>query len=562
MTAFHIYLNYGTWKSSSTNKSATLSIKGQAYTKESPIEENELAHYLSERLSVPAPKTALNEMNGFYAWVLKEDDRIIASVDHVRTFPLFYGQKNSSFYISDDAEWVRQQVNDLELDPIAKAEFQLAGCVTGSNTLFPNVKQLQAGEYLVATHSGNKVKLSLHRYYQFLHKEPVEYHEPGLRNKMHQVTIASIQRLIDYANGRQIVVPLSGGYDSRLIVTVLRKLGYRNVLTFSYGVAGNEESVYSKKVADALDLRWHFVEYSDELWREAWYTEERWQYQKWGSGWSSAPLTQDWLAVRELKKGDFVDENCVFVPGHSGDFVAGSHIPDQAFQASKFTQQDVVDAIFSQHYSLASLKIFNQTRKFWNKMILKRCKLGEISEPWTFVDAFEQWDWQERQAKFICNSVRVYEFYGYDWWMPLWDLEFLNFWEIVPLALRKKRTWHINYVKELFTKESSLLINIGNAEEEMYGSPLKRVLKRMVISVKLIEPYNRLKILLPKKKPLSHLCWEAKYEHLDLKALYRKGYTPTGVLVYDMLLSTDKYLGCDKQDQNYSHTKLPPLNQG
>jgi asparagine synthase (glutamine-hydrolysing) len=52
---------------------------------------------------------------------------------------------------------------------------------------------------------------------------------------------------------------------------------------------------------------------------------------------------------------------------------------------------------------------------------------------------FEYWDWMERQAKFIANNCRLYEFWGYEWRMPFWDREFVDFWRAVPLSQRLKK---------------------------------------------------------------------------------------------------------------------------
>ena len=43
-------------------------------------------------------------------------------------------------------------------------------------------------------------------------------------------------------------------------------------------------------------------------------------------------------------------------------------------------------------------------------------------------ELFQYFDWSERQSKFIINSVRVYDFFNFDWALPFWDLEIVNFW--------------------------------------------------------------------------------------------------------------------------------------
>ena len=466
MTNFTLNLTGTGWTTNTPANAPSLSLKGQSYCDDGTIDAHELATKIAACKNTERLTAFLPRLNGFYAWVEQSAGQIRAAVDHIRSRPLFYGLAEGRFYLSDDAEWVRQQVDVCEMDPVAREEFQLAGYVTGADTLFPNVKQLQAGEYLIARQTETGPVVETHRYYRFLHQEPAKTNEPELRAELDRVTVRVMQRLIDYAGGRQIVVPLSGGYDSRLIATMLKRLGYDNVLTFTYGVPGNKESDYSKRVADALRMRWHFVEYSESLWREHWQTAERWEYQKWASGWSSIAHVQDWLAVQNMKQGAVVEADAVFVPGHSGDFVAGSHIPTEAFEQTGFHLQDIHRAIVRTHYALAPLQLFSISPEQWYARIRDRTEQTECDEPWEFADGFEKWDWQERQAKFVCNSVRVYECYGYDWWMPLWDLEFVRFWEGVPLTLRKGREWYLEYVEQTFIDEGANIDSLGNATKK------------------------------------------------------------------------------------------------
>ena len=50
--------------------------------------------------------------------------------------------------------------------------------------------------------------------------------------------------------------------------------------------------------------------------------------------------------------------------------------------------------------------------------------LGDYSRFSDGGQALEAWDSRERVSKYIVNSVRAYEFWGYDWWVPFWDAEF------------------------------------------------------------------------------------------------------------------------------------------
>ena len=297
---------------------------------------------------------------------------------------------------------------------------------------------------------------------------------------MRDITIRAIERLLILADGRQIVIPLSGGYDSRLIATLIKKSGHPNVLCFTYGSPRNRESIHSRVVARALGLPWHFVKYSEELWNMAWKAPSRLDYQLWASGLTSIAHIQDWLAVKVMQESGLIQADAVFVPGHSGDFVAGSHVPPIAFSGTSFTVDDVSDHLMAAHYNLAGgARLTPERTRYWKKRIESVGGIADISLPWQFADACEYWDWQERQAKFICNSVRVYEHFGFSWWLPLWDLEFVRFWEEVPLALRRDRAWYVDFVQSCFADESNAgLYELDNGAN---GSGLGTLLRRLPI---------------------------------------------------------------------------------
>jgi len=168
------------------------------------------------------------------------------------------------------------------------------------------------------------MQVKTERYYRFVHEYEQEVGIDELMAQHDQVLIRIFNRLIEIANGRAIVVPLSGGYDSRLIVLMLKRLGYENIITFTYGRPGNKESEVSRKVAELLGLQWEFVPYSNEDWYRWYNSSERKDYSKLAGNSCSLPHIQDWPAVWQLKNKNLIPGDCIFVPGHSGDLPAGS----------------------------------------------------------------------------------------------------------------------------------------------------------------------------------------------------------------------------------------------
>jgi len=435
---------------------ANVWVKGFAFRNEALVEGLNLAKLFvlpegnqDKRRGIDQFKCALKELNGNFAVIVKYDGWLLAAVDHIRSIPLFYGKADNKFFLSDDAAWIRRETKCEQRDTLACAEFLLSSYVTGRDTLFASVKQIQAGEMIVVENNRSGEGITAHRYYRFLRGDYLSRTQKEFLEHFDVVFKRAIRRLITSAKGRTLVVPLSGGYDSRIIVLLLLRLGYDNIVAFSYGLSGNREASISKQIAETLGLRWEFIPYSRSQWRNWFHSSERKAYYCYADGLSSLPHLQDWPAVKVLRQDRLIPEDSVFVPGHTGDFIGGGHVPQRLYNGAKHTVDAGVLAVLQKHFALNSIRALDiEVQSELERRI--RNIIGEVppETPDRAINAYESWEWQERQAKFIVNSCRVYEFWRYEWRMPLWDQEITGFWERVPVRYRAGKTLYNTYVDQ------------------------------------------------------------------------------------------------------------------
>jgi len=407
------------------------------------FEKQELLNYFGDGIEDPlAFKEKLRGTDGFFAVVHETGHYVFAAVDRLRSIPLYYGTGQGNFYLSDDAQWLRQQVGDTDTDELSRDEYLLTGYVTGKDTLFPNVKQLQAGEFLVY----HDQKLTTEQYFEFRRCDFSGQSPEELIRQLDQVHERVFQRLTESLNGRTAVIPLSGGYDSRLIAVMLKRLGYENVICFSYGRQGNWESDISAKVAGHLGYQWHGVTYNLKKWRDWYCSENRKQFYRFSQYHSSVPYIQDLPAVMSLQARHVIPDDAVIVPGHSGDFLAGTHISYEMTDGRTLSAEELIEGIYKYHYSLRRVRLADKHQKFDAKMAHLRHL--DITTPEQMSVAADLWDWQERQAKFVVNSVRAFEFGNLEWRLPLWDKEMMDFWCKIPFDYRLGRTLYMQYANK------------------------------------------------------------------------------------------------------------------
>lgn len=487
-------------------------LKGRVYFEDIKLSIDEILEFL-EKDSV----SFINKITGLFSFVYINNNKLIACVDIIRSLPLFY-----DFDIKRKALRISSSANELVVGRkkslINEDVFKLCSYVLGNETLYEGVFQLVAGSYLLFDNNNLK-KIE---YFSFKTENSHDFDYFEFKDKFISILEKNFKQLLEYANGRQLVVPLSGGYDSRLIVCMLKKLKYENVICFSYGVKNNKEALYSQIIAKEFDYKWIFVEYTRGKWKSAWNSKLAQQYVSFSSNRVSLPHIQDWLAIKELKENNLIDGDAIFLPGHC--CVTG-YITKSILSIKDSKPEEVVKILIDQHFNLVplnTLKFLNNyqlLQKFINKKIKYDYENNNI------ISNIILFNWKERQSKYIANSLRVYEFFQYEWWMPLWDKDFAILWKKVPDNERVDRVVYKKIVDEQFEFLGGSIKISGNANRP---HPLRKffniIFSKNNIVGKIIERIYR------EKQYTNHpLAFDALVKESELKEKTLKGYSIIGI---------------------------------
>ena len=181
----------------------------------------------------------------------------------------------------------------------------------------------------------------------------------------------------------------------------------------------------------------------------------------------------------------------VFVPGHTGDFISGGHIPEELMsKKSKNDLKKIIETILYHHYILWDWREHNKELvKSFEKRIKQTIGASSPKDQLEEVIAYNRWELENRQAKYIVNSLRVYEYFGAEWMIPLWDYELIDFFEKVPLSFRYKQKLYNETLRDLIfpaLKEFSFPTSATRAEfrsNYILGTlvdPIFQVMKKIV----------------------------------------------------------------------------------
>lgn len=406
-------------------------------------------------------REVITRLDGAFTVTINTDDGLLIGTDTMGLFAMYYAWDGNNWFISDSAHEVKTRTGISKVNKSAIAEFLSAGFVMGKDTLVKGINRTRPAEVLFLKNDGSCQAMI---YERFLPDYFSSKSRHDLDQQLGRVLLKTSRRLVDSLQGKTAVIPLSGGYDSRLIACMLKKAGYTNVVCITYG-RPNKESEISQKVAQKLGFRWLFIDYREINAAAAINDPLFLDYVKYAGNLSSMPFLQEYFAVDALTKSGAITEDAIFLPGHTGDFLAGSYVEKTA--VCNTMKYDRPTWLLKQYFS------FIQPGKAMGETIRGRIAAWFDSQEFPAIincqgydPLVEEWDLKEKISKFIFNSSRVFPFFGYQFRFPLWDRQLRLFFRRLPYPLRSFKSLYDYHLEEQYFKPLGVYFNRDEIREQ------------------------------------------------------------------------------------------------
>lgn len=423
--------------------------RGSAFREGRLLDAGALAQLFAAAERAEAAAVLASDMTGHFA-VVRDGAQGYALVDPSRSYPLFFNERLDSVVVADDPSSALEPGDGAEPMRAALVDFAYCGFVAGTNTLIGSVKQVPAGWIMSwAARADDAPECSLSRYASFTPRlDGWSAPESELHDALFAVMAGAVDDLIAYAAGRTIALPLSAGYDSRVIAMLLASKGYDAVTSFSYGKPGNAEAETSRAIAAELGFPWVFAEFDERSWAQ-WVTSPTWRaYVDEAHKGVSLPLMQGWASVQVLSQKELIPTEAVFVPGVlGGGVIAGRGTRTDARAHMPADNLRVARRVIDEHYDLwweqpARTRDLQGVAERIANSLQMMCASGYESD----AVAYESYVRQEWTYKFVGNTVRAYQHSGYDWWLPFADRGHTEFWQSVAYEHRLDSALYESFV--------------------------------------------------------------------------------------------------------------------
>jgi asparagine synthetase B (glutamine-hydrolysing) len=256
--------------------------------------------------------------------------------------------------------------------------------------------------------------------------------------------------------GTNVILPLSGGLDSRMLSSFVRDKSY--VQAFTYGISMNQKRSYevglAKRAAKRMNLKWRQIELS------SFHEHLERNYDIYSVS-THAHSMYHFEFFKKIADMNSIDQNSVVLTGIYADVWAGSwEFPQQiecAADLSSLVRHHGINlsGVGSSATRTKEVDFFTDHRDFL------------IDEKYRILTA------ARIKAPLIRHLIETPRDFGFNVVSPFFKPEIVACMLNLPVEDRKNRKWQHKFIERRFGKPRSYLYNLGNSSDLMGTRKIK-----------------------------------------------------------------------------------------
>ena len=374
-----------------------------------------------------------------FATIIDTKKSIYSAVDKASKIPIFFCLK--SYQVSTNLNDLLKSENHQEIEESQAVLTFFSGYTLGKKTIYKNIQILQPGQCLIVDKVNKKFKIE--NYFDVSKIKKLTLDNDILHNNFKDLLFDTFKKIKDLQ--RPIYVPLSAGKDSRLIVSMLRELNVRNVNIFSYGKNRNFEVQTAKNISEKLNFNWKYFPLNKKIQKKSILSSDFKEFSKKYESAFSIPFRQDFAVIHQNR--NFFHRDGLIINGNTGDFITGGHMPVLHEDENELNENKLINYIISKHYTLWNFFSDQEYKKIF-LLVKNEIKDINLSSDLNSFDIYQIFEFYNRQAKFVINGQRIYDFFELEWDLPFWSDSFIKFWFGVPTKHKSKQNFYIDFLNK------------------------------------------------------------------------------------------------------------------
>jgi hypothetical protein len=189
-----------------------------------------------------------NQLDGHFIIINWNDEKVIFKSDRIGLRTIYFYKDKAGVYFSSNLNWLTTIMNSVKINFIEFGSRWLTFNQLSNNSFIDNIEQLKPG-------SGAEIKSTS---VSFQNENWLPEIKPS--SKEHLINLLDGFMNIDLPDNLKMSFGLSGGLDSRFLLSILLKNKYPKFNIHSYGFNDDEDLQIAKQISEKLALKCHFLQ--------------------------------------------------------------------------------------------------------------------------------------------------------------------------------------------------------------------------------------------------------------------------------------------------------------